>query len=150
VKHPTRGARGLSGWTITQRELEDYFESIARAWQLRAHLWYWFRPPDVVRFCIRFDPPDATFDAPAAILVPSEHFFMLLRVGGVIRHMRVIDQFGRNGIPVFEGTGEIMGPMTEREAMEFIAWKDVPRGVNRWEIAPHSAIAPQSMETVKS
>ena len=71
-----------------------------------------------------------------AIVIPSDHFFMLLRLGGVIRHMRMIDSYGQSGIPVFEGSGEIMGPMTEREALEFIAWKDIPRGTNRLAILP--------------
>lgn len=122
---PTVGDSGVRGWTIDPRELEAYFEHMARHWNFLSRLWYWFRP---------FDPTwrvaYSRTDGGVSIVYPSAWMMAMLKRGDVIRHMRVIDTYGPNGIPVFEGSGELMGPMTDDEAIRFVEWKDVPREVN--------------------
>lgn len=126
IKHEITGANGLAGWSIGPDDYDAYLSSVAWAWSGWSRLWHWFRPP-ATRRRIAYERPDGG----VSIVIPSDHFFMLLRRGGIVRHMRVIDAYGSSGIPVFEGTGEVMGSMTEIQALEFIAWKDVPRGTNR-------------------
>jgi hypothetical protein len=64
---------------------------------------------------------------------PDPKFMAKLMAGGVIPRLRVIGS-NEDTTPVLDGDGKILGPMTEREAIEFIRWRDVPREVNRWEI----------------
>lgn len=66
------------------------------------------------------------------VLTPDARFMKALMHGGIVHRMRV--SHDEDGKPVFEGSGEPLGPLTEREAVEFIAWKDLPRGVNHYEI----------------
>lgn len=124
-KVETRGNAGLSGWTIEPDEIDAYFEHMARHWNFWWRLWYWFRPPNT-KYRIAY----SRLDGGVSIVVPTPHMVALLRRGDVIRHMRVIDALGPQGIPVFEGSGEFLQPMTEREAIEFIAWRDIPRAIN--------------------
>ncbi|MDO8632105.1 MAG: hypothetical protein Q7R41_16600 [Phycisphaerales bacterium] len=126
IKTEVIGNGGLTGWVIGLADLESYMSSVAHGWNGWARLWYWFRPP-ATRQRIAYERPDGG----VSVVIPTDHFMILLRHGGVIRRMRVVDAMGPSGIPVFEGSGEIMGPMTEREALEFVAWKDIPRGTNR-------------------
>lgn len=115
------GSSGVKGWALDPLDLDDYRETIAAAWFEWAWHWAWLRPT-VTEKRIAYE------DGGLRILTPDPLFFFLLRRGGVFRHMRVIDQM--RGIPVFEGTGEVMGSMTEDEAIAFLAWKDIPRGIN--------------------
>jgi hypothetical protein len=128
-KIQVQGSRGLHGWVVEPEDLHRYFEDMRLAW---GNL-----PPVATGARIAYTPADG---GPVCIVVPNEHFLSLLFKGGVIRHMRVIDDLGANGIPVFEGSGKILGPMTEKEAIEFIAWKDIPRGVNHIAFIDESAI----------
>lgn len=120
---PMRGEAGLSGWCVEPEDLDAYFEHMARHWDFWARAWYWFTPPVKERIAY-------THVVGTNIVVPVPIFLLLVRRGDVIRHMRQVDSFGPNGIPVFEGSGEFMDPKTEREALEFLEWKDVPREVN--------------------
>lgn len=124
-KTPAIGNSGLTGWLSAPEALEAYRETVAAAWGLWSYLWQWFRPA-VTDKRIAYTRKDGGL----SVVTPDAVFFMLLRRGGVIRHMRVIDQWGPRGVPVFEGTGEVMGSMTEAEALAFLVWKDVPRGTN--------------------
>lgn len=123
------GSSGVKGWLTDPLDLDAYHESVAAAWGLWAYLWAWFRPV-VTDKRIAYTRTDGGL----SIVTPDPVFYMLLRRGGVIRHMRVVDQWGQRGIPVFEGTGEVMSSMTEAEALEFLIWKDVPRGTNHISI----------------
>ncbi len=76
---------------------------------------------------------DASQEA-VKIITPSARFMRALMAGNIVRHVRVSHDDPETGLPVLEGTGELMPPMTEREAIDFVAWKDVPRGVNHFEI----------------
>lgn len=124
-KIPTTGDRGFSGWAVEPEDHEAYFEHMARHWHFLARLWFWFRPPNTV-WRIAYSRRDGG----VSIVIPTPHMVALLKRGGVIRRMRQIDSLGPRGIPVFEGSGEFLPPLSEREAIEFIAWKDLPREVN--------------------
>lgn len=125
-KIETTGTRlGLSGWTIELADHEAYFHHMAKSWTFLDHLWFWFRPKQTTK-CIAYERPDGG----VSVVHPSDQMIWMLKHGDIIRHMRQIDAFGPHGIPVFEGTGEFLPPMTEEQALEFIAWKDIPRGVN--------------------
>lgn len=66
------------------------------------------------------------------VITPAPRFIATLMAGGYVRHARVCRE--EAGRPVLEGTGEIMGPMSYDEAIEFLLWKDLPRGVNNYSI----------------
>lgn len=74
---------------------------------------------------------DATQEA-LKIIIPAPRFMAALMHGGFIRMQRNVEDV--DGRPVLEGTRAIMGPMTYAEAVAFVAWKDMPRGVNHYEI----------------
>ena len=124
-KTPVIGVRGLSGWRTEPDDLDAYLADYASAAQTWARIWAIFRPV-ITDNKISYTRPDGGL----SIVTPDTTFFMLLRRGGVIRHMRVIDEWGARRVPVFDGTGEIMPSMTEDEALDFLIWKDVPRGTN--------------------
>lgn len=126
TKEPAVGDAGLTGWAIGPDDHDVYSRQYQEARSWLARLWYWFRPI-VTKKKIAY----VRADGGLSIVTPSQSFFFLLRRGGIVRHMRQIDAFGPMGIPVFEGTGEIMGPMSEDEAIAFLIWKDIPRGTNR-------------------
>jgi hypothetical protein len=136
-KTKTRGNAGLDGWTTEPDDLEAYFETVQASWIMWAKLWYWFRPP--VQKVIAYEVPGQDR---IAILVPAEIFLHLIKIGGIVRHMRQIDSTYR-GIPVFEGSAKIMPPMSEKEAFEFLAWKDIPRNVNRWSVVERDSLPPR-------
>lgn len=73
-------------------------------------------------------------DGPAKVLTPSPRFLYMLMRGDIVRHARVIRDDPETGRPVFEGTGELLPAMTEYEAIQFIQWRDVPRGCNNVHI----------------
>lgn len=125
IRTETTGKSGLFGWTVEPEDLDAYFEHMARHWNFISRLWYWFRPPNT-KYRIAYSRPDGG----VSIVTPTPWMMHMLKRGDVIRHMRQVDSFGPQGIPVFEGSGEFLPPMTEREAIEFIAWKDIPREVN--------------------
>lgn len=124
-KSETTGKAGLKGWSLDPLDHEEYRETVFQAWAEWAFHWAWFRP-SVTEKRIAYTDRDGSL----RVVTPDPLFFFLLRRGGVIRHMRVIDQWGQRGIPVFEGSGEVMGSMTEQEAFEFLAWTVAPRGTN--------------------
>lgn len=68
------------------------------------------------------------------VITPAPRFIAALMAGGYIRHKRVVGQCEQTGRPIFEGSNEIMDAMTHDEAVAFVAWKDMPRGTNRYTI----------------
>lgn len=132
------GRSGIVGWLAEPEDMALYLGEVEAAWTEFNRWWELFRPA-VSTLRIAYDPPGRG-DKPVAIVVPVPHFMMMLMHGGVVRHMRVVDSYGPRGVPVFEGTGEVMGSMTERQAIEFLAWKDVPRGVNHWAIVDEARL----------
>ena len=68
------------------------------------------------------------------VITPSPRMLYMLIAGNTIRNIRVIADDPETGRPIFEGVDELLPPMTEKQAVEFIAWRDVPRGCNRVEI----------------
>ena len=126
------GVTGVKGWSLDPVDLEEYRESVGSAWALWTYLWSWFRPV-ITEKRIAFTRTDGGL----SILTPDPVFFFLLRRGGVIRHMRVVDEGGTRGFPIFEGTGEILGSMTEDEALDFMVWRDVPHGTNHIAFIDH-------------
>lgn len=135
-KFPAIGDNGMIGWTAGFDDLEEYRDAVSRALDNIQHQWGDVRPVFTTRR-IAYQPPKG---GPLAIVTPAEPFMQLLRRGGVIRHMRVVDQTGRPAKPLFEGTGERLPSMTEDEALAFLTWKDVPHGANRVEIIDAAAI----------
>ncbi len=59
-----------------------------------------------------------------AVVHPAPEFVAALMRGGVVRNTRWVGDI--DGKPVLEGGGELLPAMTEQEAVEFVAWKDVP------------------------
>lgn len=66
------------------------------------------------------------------IITPAPRFIAALMAGNYIRHARVARE--ERGRPVLEGTGELQPAMSYDEAVAFVAWKDMPRGVNHYEV----------------
>lgn len=66
------------------------------------------------------------------VITPAPVFVSTLMAGNYIRHARVCRE--DRGRPVLEGTGELMPAMTYDEAIAFVIWKDMPRGVNHFAI----------------
>jgi len=84
-------------------------------------------------------------DGPVAVVSPAPEYIGALMHGGVVRRLRVAD-FRPDTSPVFEGSGELMAAMSERDAMAFVMWKDVPvryhnqmRIVRMWDLFPPMA-----------
>lgn len=69
-------------------------------------------------------------DPTLKIITPSFRFVRALVYGGIVREVRVAFDDPATGGPVLEGRNRLLPAMTEREAVEFIAWKDIPSGVN--------------------
>ncbi|MFN3399419.1 MAG: hypothetical protein ACK4Z4_03685 [Ferrovibrio sp.] len=67
------------------------------------------------------------------IVVPAPRFVAALMRGGLVRRRRVAG-YNADRSPVWDGDGVLLGPMSEMDAVAFIAWKDVPAHVNRREI----------------
>lgn len=76
---------------------------------------------------------DSTQEA-VRVISPTPRFIAALMAGGYVLRERVVDQCSETGLPIFEGTGEIMEPMSYDEAIAFVVWKDMPRGVNHFQI----------------
>lgn len=76
----------------------------------------------------------------ARICHPDPHFVAQLMQGGVICDMRQNGTLDEKGTPRMEGTGKVLPPLTEEEAVQYVAWRDVPAHVNRVEIILRSAI----------
>jgi len=131
----TVGGNGMRGWIVSLEDLEAYRSTVGAFMYLWASAWYLFRPKVTGKRIVYSRP-----DGGVSTIVPDDTFMILLRRGGVIRHMRVIGEFGPRRIPVFEGTGEIMGSMTEEEALAFLWWKDGLPGCNHWQVIPEAAI----------
>ncbi len=74
---------------------------------------------------------DASQEA-VKVITPAPRFIAALMAGNYICHARVCRE--DRGRPVLEGTGELMPAMTYDEAVAFVAWKDMPRGVNHYSI----------------
>jgi hypothetical protein len=125
-KTPTKGSAGFSGWTISAEDHEAYFQHMRAAWEFLDIIWADFIP-NQTDLCIAWTNPE---DGVAVVTRPTPWMMAMLKKGGIIRHMRPIDFFGERGVPVFEGSGNFLPPMTEREAIEFISWYSVPRETN--------------------
>ncbi len=135
------GNAGLSGWTLSRDELISYQDEMIGAWRWWNEVWEWLRPSQPYKIAY------TNFDGSVSIVVPSIHFLAILQRGGIVRHMRVIDSMGQQpcGYPVFEGTGERLPSMSQKEAMEFVAWKDIPRGINHIAVIDGDSL-PKSRE----
>ncbi len=64
-----------------------------------------------------------------AVIHPAPEFMAALMRGNTVRNTRWIGDV--DGKPVLEGDGELLPSMTEQEAIEFVAWKDVPIAVQQ-------------------
>ena len=127
----------MNRWIATRDELRADFERMVAANQHYA-------PGDLARYTDARHPAHGgpvTYriafewgDGPAKVITPSPRMLWMLMQGGVIRHARVVADDPQTGLPVLEGTGDLLPAMSEREAIDFIAWRDVPAGCNRVEI----------------
>lgn len=68
------------------------------------------------------------------VITPAPRFIAALMAGGYIPRKRVVGTCPDTGAPVMEGSKEYMPAMTYEEAVEFVAWKDMPKGVNNYAI----------------
>lgn len=110
------------------REWQPSPEELHVDW-LRANVWS--RHLDPVACDARIAYHDGTQEA-VKVITPAPRFIAALMAGGYIRRARWLRDEG--GRPVLEGSGELMGPMSYDDAVAFVAWKDMPRGVNRYSI----------------
>lgn len=111
-------------WTATREELAEDFARVAAAHHALA--------PVPCEHRVAFH--DATQEA-AKVLIPAPRMIAALMAGGYIRRVRVVGaDETQGGAPIFEGSGEIMPAMSYEEAVAFIAWKDMPPGVNHFQI----------------
>jgi hypothetical protein len=69
-------------------------------------------------------------EGPMKVLTPTPRMLYMLMRGGVIKNVRVVGDDPDTGRPIYEGKSERLPPMTEREAVEFLAWRDIPAGCN--------------------
>lgn len=76
----------------------------------------------------------------ARITHPDPHFMAQLMFGNIICDMRQNGVWDEKGTPKMEGSGKVLPRMTEEEAVQYVAWRDVPAHVNRVEIVLRSAI----------
>ena len=88
--------------------------------------------PRPTRYRIAFHDPLAPGE-PLKIIAPAPRFMSVLMHGGVVPRVRVIGDTP-DGKPILDGSGEVMGAMSEEEAVDFVRWKDVPPAANRWAI----------------
>jgi hypothetical protein len=135
-KERVTGKRGYAGWIMTPSEIEAYREHYAAHHSWLQVLWFFFIPQTSLRIAY------ANAHGGVSIVNPDPYFMAMLKRGGVIRDMRVIDHFGSRGNPVFEGSGEFLPPMTERQAVDYIGWRDIPRAVNH-RVVLHASDIPQ-------
>lgn len=68
------------------------------------------------------------------VITPTPRYMAALMAGGYVLCERVVGACPETGLPMFEGDGEIMEAMSYDEAIAFVIWKDMPRGVNHFEI----------------
>ena len=84
------------------------------------------------------------------VITPTPRYIAALMAGGYVRRERVVGADTAEaraarlvpepmadrptGLPIMEGSGEVLGPMTYDEAIAFVAWKDMPQGVNHFQI----------------
>lgn len=128
-KVPVIGQAGFAGWLPDPDELAAYRANVG-AWEEfwnRAWIYLLERP----------QPRPIAFDNPAtgrlAVMRFSPVIYFMLRRGGVIRHLRVADHYGPQRLVVLEGSGELLPSMTDKEALDFLWWKDGHPGVNHFE-----------------
>ena len=76
---------------------------------------------------------DGTQEA-VKVITPAPRFVAQLMAGGYTRHKRCIGACEQTGLPMFEGTNEIMSAMTYDQPVEYVAWRDMPRGTNHFTI----------------
>ena len=67
-------------------------------------------------------------DDGVSVVNPAPHYVAMLRAGNIIRRLRVLAD-NANGKPIYDGDGALLPPMSEQEAIEFVAWRDVPASV---------------------
>lgn len=68
------------------------------------------------------------------IITPAPRYIAQLMAGGYTRHKRVVGADPDTGGPIFQGTNELLPAMTYDEAVEYVAWKDKPIGLNNYKI----------------
>jgi len=68
------------------------------------------------------------------VITPTARYMAALMAGGYVLNERVVGTCPETGLPIMEGSGEIMGPMSYDEALAFVIWKDMPAGVNHFQI----------------
>ena len=90
--------------------------------------------PRPTEFVVVYETPQEG----VAVVHPTDHFMAMLMHGWLARRMR--DLGTRKDRPAFDGSGELMPPMTEQEAIEFVAWKYVPIEVQRKHYAGNRAL----------
>lgn len=88
--------------------------------------------PVETAYRIAFHPPGQP-NAPVAILAPTPRMMAQLMHGHLTRRRRVVGA-NPDTSPIFEGDGELLPPMSEREAVEHLAWMCLPPGTNHWRI----------------
>lgn len=110
-------------WTATREELRSDFMLMEEAHNTLA--------PVECNHRIAFH--DSTQEA-VKVITPAPRFIAQLMAGGYTRHKRCIGACETTGLPIFEGTNIIMGPKSYEEAVEYVAWRDMPRGTNRYTI----------------
>lgn len=113
----------MTTWTATPDELREDFALMVRAHQVC----------EAVQTSSRIAFHDSTQD-PVKVLTPAPHFLAALMAGGFFKRKRCIGACPDTGRPIFEGTNELLPPMTHDEAIVFIAWRDLPPGCNHFQI----------------
>lgn len=79
-------------------------------------------------------------DGGVSIVCPTIEMMHYLMTGGIIRDMRQVDIWDERGAPKMEGTGALLAPMTYQQAINYLAWRDVPAGILAVKIIPTSEI----------
>lgn len=67
------------------------------------------------------------------VLTPAPRFMAALMAGGFVKRKRQVG-VSKTGWHVFDGSKELLPPMTHDEAVAFIAWRDLPAGTNHFRV----------------
>jgi hypothetical protein len=110
-------------WTATREELREDFALMQMAHNSLA--------PVECNHRIAFH--DNTQEA-VKVITPAPRFIAQLMAGGYTRHKRCIEACPDTGLPIFEGTNDLLDEMTYEQAVEYVAWRDMPPGTNHFTI----------------